>query len=159
MSTRRWSPAAGAEAMRPPELRPHADRSGPLPRKHISGGFAVTARTERSKTKNMRLEPSAIQRRLWTVSEELTGVTFPGALRPENEPYANRTVGEQRDPKQSTREEDSHDPGNNDRRERRPIPGGVRHEGRRQAGPVRFQGLDGVPRSHRGEPRLGAVRH
>ena len=59
MSTRRWSPAAGAEAMRPPELRPHADRSGPLPRKHISGGFAVTARTERSKTKNMRLEPSA----------------------------------------------------------------------------------------------------
>lgn len=59
MSTRRWSPAGGAEAMRPPELRQHADRSGPLPRKHISGGFAVTARTERSETKNMRLEPSA----------------------------------------------------------------------------------------------------
>src|SRR5262245_62976123 len=34
---------------------------------------------------------TAIQRRLWTVSEELTGVTFPAALRPENEPYANRT--------------------------------------------------------------------
>src|SRR5215831_3491866 len=29
---------------------------------------------------------TAIQRRLWTVSEELTGVTFPAALRPENEP-------------------------------------------------------------------------
>ena len=28
---------------------------------------------------------------------------------------------------------DCHDPGNDDRRERRPIPGGVRHEGRRQA--------------------------
>jgi NAD(P)-dependent dehydrogenase (short-subunit alcohol dehydrogenase family) len=34
---------------------------------------------------------TAIQRRLWTVSEELTGVTFPAALRPENEPYASRT--------------------------------------------------------------------
>jgi hypothetical protein len=33
---------------------------------------------------------TAIQRRLWTVSEELTRVTFPAALRPENEPYANR---------------------------------------------------------------------
>ena len=34
---------------------------------------------------------TALQRRLWTVSEELTGVTFPAALRPENEPDANRT--------------------------------------------------------------------
>ena len=34
---------------------------------------------------------TAIQRRLWTVSEQLTGVTFPAALRPENEPYASRT--------------------------------------------------------------------
>jgi NAD(P)-dependent dehydrogenase (short-subunit alcohol dehydrogenase family) len=34
---------------------------------------------------------TAIQRRLWTVSEQLTGVTFPAALRPENEPYVNRT--------------------------------------------------------------------
>jgi NAD(P)-dependent dehydrogenase (short-subunit alcohol dehydrogenase family) len=34
---------------------------------------------------------AAIQRRLWAVSEELTGVTFPAALRPENEPDANRT--------------------------------------------------------------------
>jgi NAD(P)-dependent dehydrogenase (short-subunit alcohol dehydrogenase family) len=34
---------------------------------------------------------TAIQRRLWTISEELTGVTFPAALRPENEPDANRT--------------------------------------------------------------------
>ena len=59
MSARRWSPAGGAEAMRPSELRQHADRSGLLPGKHISGGFAVTARTERSETKNMRLEPSA----------------------------------------------------------------------------------------------------
>jgi NAD(P)-dependent dehydrogenase (short-subunit alcohol dehydrogenase family) len=29
------------------------------------------------------------QRRLWTVSEQLTGVTFPAALRPENEPHNN----------------------------------------------------------------------
>jgi NAD(P)-dependent dehydrogenase (short-subunit alcohol dehydrogenase family) len=34
---------------------------------------------------------TAIQRRLWTISEQLTGVTFPAALRPENEPYASRT--------------------------------------------------------------------
>ena len=34
---------------------------------------------------------TAIQRRLWTVSEELTGVTLPAALRPDNEPHANRT--------------------------------------------------------------------
>src|SRR5215472_11499338 len=34
---------------------------------------------------------TALQRRLWTVSEQLTGVTFPAALRQENEPYANRT--------------------------------------------------------------------
>jgi len=34
---------------------------------------------------------AAIQRRLWTVSEQLTGVSFPAALRPENEPVANRT--------------------------------------------------------------------
>jgi NAD(P)-dependent dehydrogenase (short-subunit alcohol dehydrogenase family) len=34
---------------------------------------------------------TAIQRRLWAVSEELTGVTLPAALRPENEPYASRT--------------------------------------------------------------------
>jgi NAD(P)-dependent dehydrogenase (short-subunit alcohol dehydrogenase family) len=31
----------------------------------------------------------AVQRRLWTASEQLTGVTFPAALRPEHEPYAN----------------------------------------------------------------------
>ena len=59
MSARRWSPAGGAEAMRSPELRQHADRSGPLPGKHISGGFAMTARTERSEIKNMRLKSSA----------------------------------------------------------------------------------------------------
>ena len=34
---------------------------------------------------------TAIQRRLWTVSEELTGVTFPAALRPDNDPDASRT--------------------------------------------------------------------
>jgi NAD(P)-dependent dehydrogenase (short-subunit alcohol dehydrogenase family) len=38
---------------------------------------------------NGRSHDTATQRRLWTVSEELTGVTFPAALRPENEPYAN----------------------------------------------------------------------
>jgi hypothetical protein len=59
MGTRRWSPADGAEALRPPDLRQHADRSGPLPSKHISGRFVVTARMERSEAKNMRLEPSA----------------------------------------------------------------------------------------------------
>ena len=32
---------------------------------------------------------AATQHRLWTVSEQLTGVTFPGALRPENVPYNN----------------------------------------------------------------------
>jgi hypothetical protein len=38
-----------------------------------------------------RSHDTTIQRRLWTASEQLTGVTFPAALRPENEPYANRT--------------------------------------------------------------------
>ena len=55
-------------------------------------------------------------------------------------------------------EGERHDPGNDDGRERRPIPGGVRHEGRREARPPRLEGLDGVPRPDRGEPRLGAVR-
>jgi NAD(P)-dependent dehydrogenase (short-subunit alcohol dehydrogenase family) len=32
---------------------------------------------------------TAIQRRLWTASEQLTGVTFPAALRPEHESFAN----------------------------------------------------------------------
>jgi hypothetical protein len=38
-----------------------------------------------------RSHDAAIQRRLWKVSEELTGVSFPAALRPVDEPYANRT--------------------------------------------------------------------
>jgi hypothetical protein len=38
-----------------------------------------------------RSHDTATQRRLWTVSEELTGVTFPAALRPANEPDASRT--------------------------------------------------------------------
>ena len=48
-------------------------------------GYPELARSSR------RSRDTAIQRRLWTVSEELTGVTFPAALRPENEPDANRT--------------------------------------------------------------------
>ena len=34
---------------------------------------------------------ATIASHLWAVSEELTGVTFPAALRPANEPYASRT--------------------------------------------------------------------
>jgi NAD(P)-dependent dehydrogenase (short-subunit alcohol dehydrogenase family) len=36
-----------------------------------------------------RSHDTAIQRRLWTVSEQLTGVRFPAALRPKQEPDAN----------------------------------------------------------------------
>jgi NAD(P)-dependent dehydrogenase (short-subunit alcohol dehydrogenase family) len=36
-----------------------------------------------------RSRDPAVQRRLWTVSEQLTGVSFPAALRPQKEPYAN----------------------------------------------------------------------
>jgi NAD(P)-dependent dehydrogenase (short-subunit alcohol dehydrogenase family) len=43
-------------------------------------GYPKPARSSR------RSRDTAIQRRLWSVSEELTGVTFPAALRPENEP-------------------------------------------------------------------------
>ena len=39
----------------------------------------------------LAVRDTATQRRLWTVSEQLTGVTFPAALRPENEPDASRT--------------------------------------------------------------------
>src|SRR6185295_6034638 len=39
-----------------------------------------------------------------------------------------------------------------------PIPRSVRQQGRRQARAPRLQGLNRVPRPHRGEPRVGAVR-
>ena len=48
-----------------------------------AGGYPKPAHSSR------RSHDPAIQRQLWTVSEELTGVTFPAALRPENEPHAN----------------------------------------------------------------------
>jgi NAD(P)-dependent dehydrogenase (short-subunit alcohol dehydrogenase family) len=48
-------------------------------------GYPTPARSSRQS------RDTAIQRRLWAVSEQLTGVTFPAALRPENEPYASRT--------------------------------------------------------------------
>src|SRR5882762_5752542 len=55
-------------------------------------------------------------------------------------------------------EGDHHDPGHHDRRGRRPIPGCVRHQGRRQACSARVEGLCRVPRPDRGEPDVGAVR-
>jgi NAD(P)-dependent dehydrogenase (short-subunit alcohol dehydrogenase family) len=36
-----------------------------------------------------RSHDPATQHRLWTVSEQLTGVSFPAVLRPQKEPYAN----------------------------------------------------------------------
>src|SRR5262249_45333881 len=55
------------------------------------GGFFGTRGYPKLAQSSRQSHDTAIQRRLWTVSEELTGVTFPAALRPENEPYANRT--------------------------------------------------------------------
>ena len=55
------------------------------------GGFFGARGYPRLAHSSRQSHDTAIQRRLWTVSEELTGVTFPAALRPENEPYANRT--------------------------------------------------------------------
>jgi NAD(P)-dependent dehydrogenase (short-subunit alcohol dehydrogenase family) len=54
------------------------------------GFFGIRGYPEPARSSGQSRDP-AIQRRLWTVSEELTGVTFPAALGPENEPYANRT--------------------------------------------------------------------
>jgi NAD(P)-dependent dehydrogenase (short-subunit alcohol dehydrogenase family) len=55
------------------------------------GGLSGTRGYPKLAHSSRQSHDTAIQRRLWTVSEELTGVTFPAALRPENEPYANRT--------------------------------------------------------------------
>jgi NAD(P)-dependent dehydrogenase (short-subunit alcohol dehydrogenase family) len=55
------------------------------------GGFFGTRGYPKLATSSRQSHDTAIQRRLWTVSEELTGVTFPAALRPDNEPDANRT--------------------------------------------------------------------
>jgi len=55
------------------------------------GGFLGARGHPKLAHSSRQSHDTAIQRRLWTVSEELTGVTFPAALRPENEPYANRT--------------------------------------------------------------------
>jgi NAD(P)-dependent dehydrogenase (short-subunit alcohol dehydrogenase family) len=53
-------------------------------------GFFGTRGYPKLAKSSRRSHDPAIQRRLWSVSEELTGVTFPAALRPENESYANR---------------------------------------------------------------------
>jgi NAD(P)-dependent dehydrogenase (short-subunit alcohol dehydrogenase family) len=55
------------------------------------GGFFGARGYPKPAESSRQSHDTAIQRRLWTVSEELTGVTFPAALRPENEPYAKRT--------------------------------------------------------------------
>ena len=55
------------------------------------GGFFGTRGYPKPAHSSRQSHDTAIQRRLWAVSEELTGVTFPAALRPENEPHASRT--------------------------------------------------------------------
>jgi hypothetical protein len=55
------------------------------------GGFFGTRGYPKLAHSSRQSHDTAIQRRLWTVSEELTGVTFPAALCPENEPHANQT--------------------------------------------------------------------
>jgi NAD(P)-dependent dehydrogenase (short-subunit alcohol dehydrogenase family) len=55
------------------------------------GGFFGTRGYPKLTHSSRQSHDTATQRRLWTVSEQLTGVTFPAALRPENEPDANRT--------------------------------------------------------------------
>jgi NAD(P)-dependent dehydrogenase (short-subunit alcohol dehydrogenase family) len=55
------------------------------------GGFFGARGYPKLAESSKQSHDTAVQRRLWTVSEQLTGVTFPAALRPENEPYANRT--------------------------------------------------------------------
>ena len=56
-----------------------------------SRGFFGTRGYPKPAHSSRQSHDTAIQRRLWTVSEQLTGVTFPAALRPENEPDASRT--------------------------------------------------------------------
>src|SRR5262245_32679144 len=48
------------------------------------GGFFGARGYPKLAESSRRSHDTAVQRRLWTVSEELTGVTFPAALRPEN---------------------------------------------------------------------------
>ena len=54
------------------------------------GFFGARGYPKRAESSRQSHDP-AIQRRLWTVSEELTGVTFPAALRPADDPHVNRT--------------------------------------------------------------------
>jgi NAD(P)-dependent dehydrogenase (short-subunit alcohol dehydrogenase family) len=54
-------------------------------------GFLGTRGYPKLAKSSRQSHDTAIQRRLWAVSEQLTGVTFPAALRPENEPDASRT--------------------------------------------------------------------
>ena len=51
-----------------------------------------------------------------------------------------------------------HDPGDDEGEGPRPLPGGVRHEGRRQARVARLEGLHGLPRPDRGGPGVGRLR-
>jgi NAD(P)-dependent dehydrogenase (short-subunit alcohol dehydrogenase family) len=53
------------------------------------GGFFGARGYPKPAESSRRSHDTAIQRRLWTVSEQLTGVTFPAALRPRKEPHAN----------------------------------------------------------------------
>jgi len=55
------------------------------------GGFFGARGYPKRAESSRRSHDPAIQRRLWTVSEELTGVTFPAALRPADDPHVNRT--------------------------------------------------------------------
>ena len=49
-------------------------------------GFLGTRGYPKLAESSRQSHDTVIQRRLWTVSEELTGATFPAALRSENEP-------------------------------------------------------------------------
>ena len=75
------------------------------------------------------------------------------AALPDNAQHADRIRSADADPKG-----DSHAARNHDGRGRRPIPRGVRHQGRREARRPRLEGLHRVPRPDRGEPGVGAVR-
>jgi len=55
------------------------------------GGFFGARGYPKLAESSRRSHDTAIQGRLWTVSEELTGVTFPAALRSANEPYSYPT--------------------------------------------------------------------
>ena len=53
---------------------------------------------------------------------------------------------------------ESNDFGNDEGRGRRPLPGSLRLQGRSEASRARIEGLDGLSRSERRGPRVGAVR-